>query len=669
MATVTLRPDGTAANVGWAINGGSPSAHVAIADVSDATYLSDTYYAADPQPTSGTFNFGTSAIPAGAYIKSVTPRIRFDAFDYLKYAVRSSKVGSPFYGAGMVILNPPNGTPTTVTGGASAPVYSDVQNEVDSLQLYLQSQAALAVGPGACRVFDVYLDVVYNVAPAVSSVTATGFTITTRPTIGWGYSDTEGDAQERYRVKVFTATQVAAGGFAPETSTPAWDSGEVYSAATSAVVATDLVVGTSHTAYVKAADAGSNGRYSAWAASAPFTVQVNVPAAPTIVSVTPTTDAGLALAIQAAQNLLSTDDASVEATLGTWAANANCSVSRDTAFGIDGSSSVGLSSTAAGDMSARTASGTSGYPVLAGQAYTARASFRPSSFTRNALVSIVWYNAAGAVVTTTAGTAGSAPSGSWTERTLNATAPAGAAFAALLATVQATAGAAETVKLDRSGIMPGTSSAWTRGGLAASQVVEVQRTYDAGATWEPVHRMTTLLPPAASQGLSATDYTSRPNTPVAYRARSSGVDGALTVYSAWSATSSSASPSVTDVWLKDPADPTANTKLGIAGDLTSTSDEAQGKFLPLGRSRAVIVGGDIYGEEFQLPIVFRTDADWARFEVLRKRQKTLLLQSDMTTQWWVRLGPTRDAVLVNNVTRRTAPARQVQVAATEVDGV
>jgi hypothetical protein len=235
--------------------------------------------------------------------------------------------------------------------------------------------------------------------------------------------------------------------------------------------------------------------------------------------------------------------------------------------------------------------------------------------------------------------------------------------------VQATAGAAETVKLDRSGIMPGTSSAWTRGGLAASQVVEVQRTYDAGATWEPVHRMTTLLPPAASQGLSATDYTSRPNTPVAYRARSSGVDGALTVYSAWSATSSSASPSVTDVWLKDPADPTANTKLGIAGDLTSTSDEAQGKFLPLGRSRAVIVGGDIYGEEFQLPIVFRTDADWARFEVLRKRQKTLLLQSDMTTQWWVRLGPTRDAVLVNNVTRRTAPARQVQVAATEVDGV
>jgi hypothetical protein len=106
-------------------------------------------------------------------------------------------------------------------------------------------------------------------------------TTTTKPTITWTYSDPEGDAQERYRIKIFTAAQYGIGGFDPETSPNTWDSGEVLSAAVTKDVPVDLANAT-YRVYVKVADVGSSGRYSAWDFNG-FTVNVTPPPAPTLV--------------------------------------------------------------------------------------------------------------------------------------------------------------------------------------------------------------------------------------------------------------------------------------------------------------------------------------------------------------------------------------------------
>lgn len=125
------------------------------------------------------------------------------------------------------------------------------------------------------------------VAGTASSVTVTGplasVTTTSRPTVTWSVFDAEGDAQERYEAKVFTAAQYGAGGFDPSTSASTWGSGEQISAdARSHAVGIDLVTGTTYRAYVRVRSAG---QWSPWAFRA-FTVSITPPSAPTVV-VTP----------------------------------------------------------------------------------------------------------------------------------------------------------------------------------------------------------------------------------------------------------------------------------------------------------------------------------------------------------------------------------------------
>jgi hypothetical protein len=154
------------------------------------------------------------------------------------------------------------------------------QADIDDLRLF-----TYIIGTSTrAYVYETYIDVLYNEAP-VATVTAPteggSITTTTRPTITWTYSDPEGDAQERYRVKIFSAAQYGAGGFSPETSAPTWDSGEVFSSATSLALPVDLDNSTTYRAYVKVADVGSSGRYSNWDNNT-FTISVTAPPAPSL---------------------------------------------------------------------------------------------------------------------------------------------------------------------------------------------------------------------------------------------------------------------------------------------------------------------------------------------------------------------------------------------------
>lgn len=178
----------------------------------------------------------------------------------------------------------PSSTISTFAGPSKATKSSGASwttSDIDAIRL--------AVGAGFIsttddmRVYEAYIDVTYNEAP-VATVTAPAeaSTITndSTPDVSWTYSDPETDPQERYRVKVFSAAQYAAGGFDPSTSTATWDSGNVLSASTTVEVGAVLPNDT-YRAYVQVADVGSSGRFGVWDYNQ-FTVNVTAPPVPVL---------------------------------------------------------------------------------------------------------------------------------------------------------------------------------------------------------------------------------------------------------------------------------------------------------------------------------------------------------------------------------------------------
>jgi hypothetical protein len=282
VGTATLRPNGTVQTFGTVV--GAASGHAALSDNSDASYIDiplDEY------------DMATTAFPAGSQIRSVTQRLRYlanDAF-FTTAMVLSHRVGA----SGTVSPNTsvPNSAVITTNSGAARTVNPDgnpwTQADIDGLHFILtalNSNSSIYT----TRAHEAYIDVLYNERPtAVVTAPAEGgsVTTTTQPTVTWTYADPEADAQERYRVKVFSAAQYGAGGFDPETSTATWDSGDVFSAATSVVVASPLVNGVTYRAYVKVGDvtpSGYSAKWSTWDSNT-FTIAVTPPGTPTVTAV------------------------------------------------------------------------------------------------------------------------------------------------------------------------------------------------------------------------------------------------------------------------------------------------------------------------------------------------------------------------------------------------
>jgi hypothetical protein len=89
---------------------------------------------------------------------------------------------------------------------------------------------------------------------------------TSSPTIEWTYTDTDGDQQDYYQIKFFSAAQYGSGGFNPSVSVPVYDSGEIASGDFSTGV-TDgtLLVDGVYRIYVRAGKViAGNILYSEW---------------------------------------------------------------------------------------------------------------------------------------------------------------------------------------------------------------------------------------------------------------------------------------------------------------------------------------------------------------------------------------------------------------------
>lgn len=143
---------------------------------------------------------------------------------------------------------------------------------------------------------------------------------------------------------------------------------------------------------------------------------------------------------------------------------------RSTAQSSEGAASFIMRSAASGDMAIRTAAASTGVmvPVKASLQYTALASFRAKTTTRNARVEVFWYQAGGAASAVRASDAGSnvsATSAAFIQGSVTAVSPSDAAFAVVKCRVLSTAAAGEDFYVDQLDLGPGASTVWTRGGF------------------------------------------------------------------------------------------------------------------------------------------------------------------------------------------------------------
>ena len=317
-----------------------------------------------------------------------------------------------------------------------------------------------------------------QVAPSVSVTNPTGTITTTQyPAVIWTPTLAPQASVLTYRVVTYNSTQYGAGGFSPGVSTGVDDSGVITSTNNTYTIVNPLPTGVSYESYVQLVETPGN-QASAWAFSS-FTISADTPQTPTIgaaYGTDPSTGCPrIVLTVTCQDNILSANDASFEGGLGTTAAITNCAVAQSATQAEDGTQSCRLTSTASGNMSAGTATGLSGYAVLANTSYTFRSDYRSAVSARSCRTDISWYNSSGTFISTTTGTAHNDTTSGWTTSLTTATSPAGSAFARLIHNVLATGAGSEVHYVDEAGIFPGTVASWSAGGFVGASFVDILR--------------------------------------------------------------------------------------------------------------------------------------------------------------------------------------------------
>lgn len=446
-----------------------------------ASYVIGTYHGARL-----VLGMGSYTLAAGERVRSATMRAAIfhtvadtGNREYVDLRLRDSATGAVTTPDTVgTVTNTPGITATGAAKPAAPGGGAWTQTRVDNLQVDIGWRAS--AGTNFLNVYEIYVDLDINTQPTVSSVTASGYTTSTRPSWSFAFADTDNDLQSRYEVKVFSAAQYGAAGFDASTSDYTWSSGQAFGNPTSGTITTDLVNGVTYKFYARAAQdwPGPEGAlwWSEWALSSAFTVALSPPQTPTLTASTQTgvPEYRVLLTATAALNLLSENDADLETSVGGWVNDTNATVARSTTNPSNGVGGLQLTAASAATMSARTASGTSGMAVTAGVAYTAVASFRAATTGRSVNVKIRWYDRAGATVSTSSGSNVSDTNVGYTQATVAASAPATAVFAAVVVEVVSPANA-EVHRVDVISLHRGTSTTWTTGGMYSTAALLVER--------------------------------------------------------------------------------------------------------------------------------------------------------------------------------------------------
>lgn len=300
----------------------------------------------------------------------------------------------------------------------------------------------------------------YSASSFFTAATAPALPTITTPTSGSTVSNTvsftwSAPAQTSYQIrKVADIAGVA------DTATVYFDTAEVVDIAARSRTLTFPVNNRYEHLQVRIKNSGL---WSTWA-SVRVLVSYTAPLVPTLVATPNDATGSIVIAItNPPVNLLSAADASLEVGIGTWVANVNCAVSQSTTQALDGTHSLRLSSTAAGDMSAKNTA----MAVSPSAQYTAVASFRADAIPRSCRVKIQWLTAAMAAISTSVGTSVADTTTGWTQVVVTATSPSNAAFAYIIPEVVSAAGATELHYVDEIDLHLGATTIFNVGGTPA----------------------------------------------------------------------------------------------------------------------------------------------------------------------------------------------------------
>lgn len=313
---LTLQPNATMPGSptfgGLTIVGGGGTIHGALGDNSDASYIEGD----NTQGGTIGLNFPDPAgsLPAGGYlIESLQLRIRrlADAAAYASgqinpwwfhsYIALGDGFGASatFHNRTLSIFDTQNlsAGATIQDGYTNLVTYLDDGTHVRSMLFGSVMQCVLGTypsGAGYHRCYKLELLVRYNSLPVVTiGANPADPSNTTRPVVGWTYTDADLETQQSFRVIVvedgvtstaFPYGYAGATGYNPEGAVvKAWDSGEFHSSGNAIQVGPGLVNGRTYWAYVRisAPPAAGVQQFSKWVAKK-FTITTTGPADPTL---------------------------------------------------------------------------------------------------------------------------------------------------------------------------------------------------------------------------------------------------------------------------------------------------------------------------------------------------------------------------------------------------
>lgn len=465
--TSYIRPNNTPVlGTGWSNVGGAGSAHAALADgptestPNDATYATNTtlftrLLLALTSPTSPALPNAGERITS-VQIKTRVARTAVDAAG--RYRLEVNNVVHPeveYWELPTAIENRYGAKRTrNPTGG----VWSAA--DIDALRVQIEPAGA---APGI-RTHELWVVVEWVEAPVVDVTAPTGTQGTTRPVGAVTFTHIDGQPMTRWEIKVFDAATYTDPTFDPNTSTPAYATGEQLGATLTHTPTKDILNGTYRWYWRAAITTAGSPHWSLWDFTA-FTVDLDEPSTP-ILAATPVPNAGwVELLITSTDNRLQQQDADFEnAALGTghWSgAFGNATGARSTAQAAHGTASMLITVTGAGDGDMFTL-----YLMRArpGEIWQLQGQLRALTTARTIEAHLLYYDSSGTLIHTDIGFGVADSNANFNAApSCVSVAPALTEYVRPRFRIKA-AGAGEGHYLDKVKIAP-LLSTWTRGGL------------------------------------------------------------------------------------------------------------------------------------------------------------------------------------------------------------
>lgn len=560
MPTVALRTHATVSNTFTIV--GAASADAAMRDFSDATLLEC------PSTFVGEAVFlidDPTVVPPGAVVRQFQALYRYEP--QAPGFTTNPDTRIQIDGVWQAIQNP-GATTTRVWGSTAAFVGAYSLAQIASLQVYIDGRVGLGGSNGVTRFFAIELDLLWALPPEVRATGPSGTLRINNPTVTWvhtpGPDATSG--QTDYRVRVYDVANPAA---------PVWDSGNVASAAASAVVG-PLPLAATYRAVVNTAQTTNGVQQWAPDSSVTFTLDVT---GPTVDVTGPT---GVLGTTSPTATWVHTPGAGAQT--GQTHYRVRAFDKRDLVTPVYDS----------GPVASSAASAVFG-PLSPDPALTWRVVVATAQTTYGALQ---W-----------------SPD-DWTEFTIDVV-PAD--VEAVTPTPRPELGAIDLL-IERDV----TSPPWL--------TIDVEATYDDGATWIPVRAATRLS--VNGDTAHVTDHEAPNDRPVQYRARATRLSAGFYVTGAWVLSPvTSWHLAGDDVWIKDPDHPERNVKVCLSALPEAVYGRTVGVFRPVGAHYPVIVSDVLQSPSLTASVLTNTGAEADAFLAMVSAP-VVLVQSPAVEWGW-----------------------------------